>query len=54
MIINGDASLTIEISDLFEATSLFHFLNGLLSPSLNTYQDMKNVALERANISLYR
>ena len=54
MIINGDAPSAIKISDLLEATSLFHFLNDSFSPSLSTYQSMKNVALERANTSLYR
>ena len=54
MIISGDVSSTIEISDLLEATSLLHFFNGSLSPSFNTYQNMKSAALERANTSLYR
>ena len=54
MIVSDDASSTIEIYDLLEATSLLHLLNDLLSLSLSTYQSIRNVALERANISLYR
>ena len=53
MEINNDASSTIKIFDLFETTSLFHFFNDSLPPSFNTYQDMRNVAFEKANISLY-
>ena len=54
MIINDGASSTIEIFDLLEATSLLHLFNDSLPSSLNTYQSMKNAALERANTSLYR
>ena len=54
IVVSGDASSAIEISNLFKATSLFHLFNDFLPPSLSTYQDMKNVALERANTSLYR
>ena len=54
MIINDDVSSAIKISDLLETTSLFHLLNDFLPPSLSTYQDMKNAALERTNTNLYR
>ena len=54
IIISGDASSAIEISDLFEATSLLHLFNDSFPSSLSTYQDMRNVALEKANTSLYR
>ena len=54
MIVSDGASSTIEVSDLFKATSLFHLFNDSLLSSFSTYQDMKSVALERANTSLYR
>ena len=54
MIISDSASSTIEVYDLFETTSLFHLFNDSLPSSLNTYQDMRNAALERANTNLYR
>ena len=52
MMINGDASSAIKIYDLFKITSLLHFFNDSLPLSLSTYQDMKSIALERANTSL--
>ena len=54
MIINDGAPSMIKVFDLLEAMSLFHLFNDSLPSSLSTYQDMKNVALERTNTSLYR
>ena len=54
MIVSGDASSTIEISDLLGAALLLYLFNDSLPPSFNTYQGMRNAALERANTNLYR
>ena len=54
IIINDDASSTIEIYDLFKTTLLLYFFNGFLSSSFSTYQDIRNVAFEKTNTSLYR
>ena len=54
MIISGGAPSAIEISDLLKAMSLLHLLNDSLPPSLSTYQNMRNAALKRTDINLYR
>ena len=54
MMIINDALSAIKIYDLFKTTLLFYFFHDFLLSSLSTYQDIKNVALERTNTNLYR
>ena len=52
--ISDNASSAIEIYNLFKMILLFYFFNDSFPSSLNTYQDMKNIAFEKANINFCR